>query len=150
VYLYSESVSTLLDLSFSLTRGHYKQNRDWDGVNDYEKLRADMIAQELGYIAFAADIYGADLHQVEDIDQRIALAGMYRDNATLFSGRIAAAVDVVKGMEEVDSDAVAMIGYCFGGEDWCCHLFWMVISFAFSSTYLYPTSILIFDHISLI
>ena len=30
---------------------------DWNGLDDYEKLRARMLA-ELGYVGFAADIYG--------------------------------------------------------------------------------------------
>src|SRR5262245_38137619 len=30
---------------------------DWMGLGDYAKMRADMLAQ-LGYVAFAADIYG--------------------------------------------------------------------------------------------
>ena len=33
---------------------------DWRGLTDYTKTRADMIAK-LGYVAFAADIYGKDL-----------------------------------------------------------------------------------------
>jgi dienelactone hydrolase len=88
---------------------------DWDGVNFYEQQRATMLAEDLGYVGFAADIYGADKHEVNDFDERIALAGLYRGNATLFASRIQAAVDEVKTLEEVDSDNVAIIGYCFGG-----------------------------------
>ncbi len=33
---------------------------DWRGITDYTHKRAEMLAQ-LGYIAFAADIYGKDL-----------------------------------------------------------------------------------------
>jgi hypothetical protein len=33
---------------------------DWRGITDYTHKRADMLA-ELGYIAFAADIYGKDV-----------------------------------------------------------------------------------------
>lgn len=88
---------------------------DWDGVNFYEQQRATMLAEDLGYVGFAADIYGADKHKVDDRDERIALAGLYRGNATLFASRIQAAVDEVKTLEEVDSDNVAIIGYCFGG-----------------------------------
>jgi dienelactone hydrolase len=88
---------------------------DWDGVNFYEQQRATMIAKELGYVGFAADIYGADKHEVEDIDERKALATHYRSNSTLFTSRIKAAVDTVKDLSEVDSGNVAVIGYCFGG-----------------------------------
>src|ERR1700677_3653603 len=33
---------------------------DWRGITDYTHLRAEMLAK-LGYIAFAADIYGHDI-----------------------------------------------------------------------------------------
>jgi dienelactone hydrolase len=33
---------------------------DWRGLTDYTHKRAEMLA-ELGYIAFAADIYGKDI-----------------------------------------------------------------------------------------
>jgi dienelactone hydrolase len=88
---------------------------DWDGVNFYEQQRATMIAQELGYVGFAADIYGMDKHEVSDIEERSTLAGLYRENATLFFSRIEAAIQQVKTLDEVDSDNVAAIGYCFGG-----------------------------------
>ncbi len=35
---------------------------DWRGITDYTHHRADMLAK-LGYIAFAADIYGVDVHK---------------------------------------------------------------------------------------
>jgi len=88
---------------------------DWDGVNFYEQQRATMIAEQLGYVGFAADIYGMDKHEVPEFEERIALSGLYRGNSTLFASRIQAAVDEVKTLEEVDSENVAVIGYCFGG-----------------------------------
>ena len=87
---------------------------DWDGTNFYEQQRATKVAEDLGYIGFAADIYGPDFHTV-DGDQRSALAGQYLGNTTLFTGRIQAAIDHVKTMPEVDSENVAIVGYCFGG-----------------------------------
>jgi len=88
---------------------------DWDGVNFYEQQRATMIAEQFGWVGFAADIYGPDKHEVPDSEERSALAGLYRGNATLFVSRIQAAVDEIKTLEEVDSDNVALAGYCFGG-----------------------------------
>jgi len=35
---------------------------EWKGLNDYAKRRADMLAK-LGYVAFAADIYGKGMRQ---------------------------------------------------------------------------------------
>jgi dienelactone hydrolase len=91
------------------------QYSDWDGVNYYEQQRATLIAQDLNFVAFAADIYGADLHNVSNTTLRRELADFYRSNATLFTNRIQAAIDVVKVMEDVDANRVALIGYCFGG-----------------------------------
>jgi len=88
---------------------------DADGVNYYEQMRATMLAKELGYVGFAADIYGADLQNVTDRAQRTELLGIYRGNATLYTQRIQAAVDFVKIQPEVDPEKVAIIGYCFGG-----------------------------------
>ena len=36
---------------------------DWDGMTDYERRRADMLA-EMGYNAFALDIFGNDTPNV--------------------------------------------------------------------------------------
>lgn len=86
---------------------------DWDGVNTYEQQRATLLA-EMGYVGFAADIYGMNDHFVE-AERRGELATLYRKNVTLFVQRIKAAVDLVKTMDGVDPDNVAVIGYCWGG-----------------------------------
>lgn len=85
---------------------------DWDGVSGmdgYEAHRATMLAEE-GYVAFAADIYGSDLQQVEDFAIRREQAGLYRQNYTLFVSRIQAAVDLLKEHELVDPEKIVMIG----------------------------------------
>jgi dienelactone hydrolase len=87
---------------------------DWDGVNSYEQQRSTLIA-ELGYVGFAADIYGISDHFVEDMGRRRELVTLYRSNVTLFVQRIKAAVNLVKTLDGVDPDNVAVIGYCFGG-----------------------------------
>jgi len=92
---------------------------DWDGVNDYEKERAIMVANEMGYIGFAADIYGKDLNNIDDMDQHIELSSYYRENPSIFIGRVQAAVEELKlglgGSIMVETDKIALIGYCFGG-----------------------------------
>ena len=90
---------------------------DWDGVSGadgYEAGRATLLAAE-GYVAFAADIYGSDLQQIEDFGERGEQATLYRTNYTLFVSRIQAAVDLVAQHELVDKEKIVMIGYCFGG-----------------------------------
>lgn len=88
---------------------------DWNNVDEYEQTRATLLAEQFGWVGFAADIYGVDLQGVEDTDVRREQAGMYRGNNTLFYGRIQAAIDVLKEHPNVMSDKIAIIGYCFGG-----------------------------------
>src|SRR5215469_1286252 len=45
----------------------------WMGLTDYEKHRAEMLAQ-LGYVAFCADIYGKGVHP-QNTQEAGALAG---------------------------------------------------------------------------
>lgn len=83
---------------------------DWDGVNEYEHVRATMIAKEWGMVGFAADIYGADLQFVEDFSERGQLATFYRSNPDVFGSRINTAIEFVKSMPEVNSERVALFG----------------------------------------
>jgi dienelactone hydrolase len=88
---------------------------DWDGVSGpdgYEAGRATLLAN-LGYVGFAADIYGSNLTQVEDFPERINLTTTYRTNYTLFVSRIQAAVDLVAAHELVDPEKVFLIGCKF-------------------------------------
>ena len=86
---------------------------DWTGMDDYEMERARMLA-ELGYVGFAADIYGRGT-PVEDRSDWAAAAGRHRGDPTLYMSKINAALNEVKSYGFVDSSKVAVIGYCFGG-----------------------------------
>eukprot|EP00531_Pseudo-nitzschia_arenysensis_P018326 CAMPEP_0116150052 /NCGR_PEP_ID=MMETSP0329-20121206/19319_1 /TAXON_ID=697910 /ORGANISM="Pseudo-nitzschia arenysensis, Strain B593" /LENGTH=569 /DNA_ID=CAMNT_0003646495 /DNA_START=167 /DNA_END=1877 /DNA_ORIENTATION=+ len=99
---------------------------DWDNVNDYEITRAKMIAEELGFVAFAADIYGSELHDIQDFDQKVELATKYRSDHDLFNSRIQSAIDALKGSKYVDPDKIVLIGYCLGGTG--------VLAYSFSNT----------------
>jgi len=92
---------------------------DSSGTDAYEKQRATMIANELGYVAFAADTFGVETEIPVDTG---GWGGPYADfistfirNATLFTQRIAAAVDHVQSLPNVDETKVAILGYCLGG-----------------------------------
>ena len=73
-----------------------------------------MVAEEWGYAAFAADIFGKDNHEVSG-ELRTSLYQKFQGDTPLFIGRIQAAVDLLKAMPEVDSDNISIMGYCFGG-----------------------------------
>ena len=90
-----------------------------DGISLYEKQRASILSSsDLGYVGFAADVYGIDaILPPPDADfmEKAVFTSTYTGNATLFTQRIQAAIDYVSNLEEVDENKVAIIGYCFGG-----------------------------------
>jgi dienelactone hydrolase len=86
---------------------------EWYGLNDYAKRRARMVA-ELGYVAFAADIYGKGKKATTG-EEASKLSAPYRADRALMRARARAALDVLKENELVDKDRLAAIGYCFGG-----------------------------------
>lgn len=85
---------------------------DWDGLTDYEKKRADMLAEK-GYAVMAADLFGADIRPTQDKDKRQHTGELYNDRAKMRK-LMQAALDVAKGKGADINHAVA-IGYCFGG-----------------------------------
>lgn len=85
----------------------------WKGLGDYEKKRAEMLAK-LGYVAFAADIYGKGVRPA-DTQAAAALAGKYKKDVALLRKRASAALEQLRKAPSVDAQQVAAIGYCFGG-----------------------------------
>jgi dienelactone hydrolase len=85
----------------------------WLGLTDYEKHRAEQLAQ-LGYVAFCADIYGKGTRP-KDVSEAGPLAGKYKNDRALLRERVKAALDVLAKNEFVDPKRIAAIGYCFGG-----------------------------------
>jgi dienelactone hydrolase len=86
---------------------------EWWGLNDYAKQRAEMIA-ELGYVAFAPDMYGDDKVTEHAADAQ-GWMQQITSNVDAWRARATAGLDVLKAQEQVDPDRLAAIGYCFGG-----------------------------------
>jgi dienelactone hydrolase len=86
---------------------------DWRGLTDYTKKRACMIA-ELGYVAFAADVYGKGVHPASVADYG-KTAAIYKSDRSLFRDRLQAAYNAFLQQPELDKSRLAAIGYCFGG-----------------------------------
>ncbi|MDD5255380.1 MAG: dienelactone hydrolase family protein [Candidatus Omnitrophica bacterium] len=86
---------------------------EWTGINDYIKKRVEQLAS-LGYVAFAADIYGKGIRP-KDRAQASRQAGMYRADRTLMRARAAAGLAELRKQKTVDAGRIAAIGYCFGG-----------------------------------
>ncbi|MGH7977277.1 MAG: dienelactone hydrolase family protein [Limisphaerales bacterium] len=85
----------------------------WLGLTDYEKHRAEMLAQ-IGCVAFCADIYGKD-NRPKNVQEAAAQAGKYKNDRQLLRARVNAGLDELKKNKLVDTNRVAAIGYCFGG-----------------------------------
>jgi len=86
---------------------------DWMGCDNYAKTRADQLAK-LGYVAFAADIYGKGVRP-KNSQEAGAQAVKYKADRPLVRARVNAALDVLKKQPKCDPKRVAAIGYCFGG-----------------------------------
>jgi len=86
---------------------------EWKGVGPYVKRRAEQLAK-LGYIAFAADIYGKGVRPQTN-DDAAKVASLYKNDRKLMRARAAAGLEVLKNHKLTDTRRMAAIGYCFGG-----------------------------------
>lgn len=85
---------------------------DWDGLTEYEVTRANMLA-DLGYAAFAADLFGAGVRPTAAKDRMQLTGDLYKDREKMRT-LIKAALDAAKTKGANTNNAVVM-GYCFGG-----------------------------------
>lgn len=86
---------------------------EWTGIGDYVRKRTEQLAQ-MGYVAFAADIYGKGIRPTNPKDAA-AQASIYRGNRQLLRDRARAGLVVLQQNPLVDANRIAAIGYCFGG-----------------------------------
>lgn len=86
---------------------------EWDGLGDYAKSRAKMLAEN-GYVAFAMDMYGKGI-RAKDHKEAAELSGVYGKDRKLMRSRLEVALQYLKSRSEVDTQKIAIIGYCFGG-----------------------------------
>jgi dienelactone hydrolase len=85
----------------------------WKGLTDYEKMRAELLAQS-GYVALCSDVYAKGV-RADNPQDAAALAGKYKSDRPLLRARMTAALDFLRKQERVNSQQIAAIGYCFGG-----------------------------------
>ncbi|AXC48776.1 dienelactone hydrolase family protein [Paracoccus suum] len=83
---------------------------DWDGLNEYEKSRADQLAA-LGYSTFAVDIYGKGVRPTTMEGNKAETAKLYGDRPMMVKLLEASVAEAQKqGLK-----SAVVIGYCFGG-----------------------------------
>lgn len=85
----------------------------WAGQTENERKIADEIAK-LGYVAFAADVYGKG-RRGDLLGDNSALMQPMLDDRALLLQRLRRSVKTAAALPSVDSNRIAAIGYCFGG-----------------------------------
>lgn len=85
----------------------------WAGRGEFECGQARALA-ELGYVGFAADVFGDGRVGASPEENRANLDRMLEDRDLLFR-RLRANLDAMRAMSSVDAGATAAVGYCFGG-----------------------------------
>lgn len=81
------------------------------GLGPNERNKADLLAA-MGYVAFAADLFGQTLVSMDDvIDRCIALM----NDIVEWRARLDTALDALRNQPNVDGSKLAAIGFCFGG-----------------------------------
>lgn len=85
----------------------------WLGLTEYEKSRCKQLAQ-LGYVAFALDVYGQGIRPAtqQDAGQQSAV---YKTDRDLLRRRLTLGLEQLRAQEGVAKSQIAAIGYCFGG-----------------------------------
>lgn len=85
----------------------------WGGRSAYEDGQADRLA-ELGYAAFALDLYGKGVRG-SGPEENAALMQPFIDDRAMLLHRLLASLQALQSQPEVDASRVAAIGFCFGG-----------------------------------
>jgi dienelactone hydrolase len=85
----------------------------WKGLTEYEMMRSKMLAK-LGYVAFAADIYGKGVRAANSEDAKKLATAFYKDRG-LMKARVNAAYDELIKQKLTNTSKTAVMGYCFGG-----------------------------------
>ena len=86
---------------------------NWKGVTEETQKQASRFA-ELGYAVFAADIYGKGIRP-QDAQQAGAQATLYKSDRALFRQRLNLALDTALKQPGINTQKIAVVGYCFGG-----------------------------------
>lgn len=85
----------------------------WGGQHEFERGVADQLAQK-GFAALAVDLYGKGNRGRSPEENTALMSPLVSDRADL-QARMAATLEMARGLEGVDATKMAAIGFCFGG-----------------------------------
>jgi dienelactone hydrolase len=88
-------------------------NHAWGGRDEFVAEKAKKLA-ELGYLAFAVDMYGKGVLG-QNPEENAKLMQPFMDGRAMLQQRINSALYAVKLMPWVDDTKIVAIGFCFGG-----------------------------------
>lgn len=106
-----EAFAGYLSLAEGESRGSVLIIHDWDGLDDYERRRADMLAEQ-GYDAFAADLYGQGNRPSETEAKKAETARLYEDRERM---RTLTLAGLAEARAQGAASGTVIMGYCFGG-----------------------------------
>jgi len=86
---------------------------EWWGHNEHSRDKADMLA-DLGYVSFALDMYGDGKSTSHPNDAGKFMTAVV-SNMDVAKARFESALEQLKNHPNVDSEKIAVVGYCFGG-----------------------------------
>jgi dienelactone hydrolase len=84
------------------------------GLSDHAMHKAERLAQELGYVALACDLWG-ERGQLTSMDQVMAGLGALSADVPGLRARVTEPMKALAAQSGVDGSRIAAIGYCFGG-----------------------------------
>ena len=83
------------------------------GLDEVDDENAERLVA-MGYAAFGCDLYGKGRRGTTR-EEGLALMQPLRANRPLLQARMAHLLEVVRGLDNVDTGRIAAIGFCFGG-----------------------------------
>ena len=85
----------------------------WEGRSEGQEAFCERLV-EAGYSAFAVDLFGKGRRGVTPQECEALMTPFIADR-TMLRARLLHQVETVRALPEVDGEAVAAIGFCFGG-----------------------------------
>lgn len=88
-------------------------NHAWGGLDGFAQDKAIQMAA-IGYVGVCLDNYGGGATP-ESIDDKMALMGPLKEDRKKLLKRLTAGYDAAAALDMVDENALAAMGFCFGG-----------------------------------